>query len=135
MKNNALRKSRPEGSDPPRAYDLSLLGQTPSWTGGDVLLWMKRAFGTNPRTRNLGEARPLSWPAEHLSPSDPNWARKRDVLLLWARCRAEGMSFDAICRGRGWSPASTYRLRDEAAAEIAARINEAIVEAHKAVLK
>lgn len=124
---------RPEGTDLPYAVPFSPLGRTPSWTSGDVLLWMKRAFGTNPATRNLGEARPISWPSDYLLATDPLFSRKRDVLLGWARCRAEGASFDAWVRGRGWSPATCYRLRDEAASEIARRINEAIIEAHKCV--
>ncbi len=106
------------------------LGHTPSWTGGDVLLWMKRAFSTDPRTRSAAEIRPLNWPNEYLTIIDPIWSRKRDVLLLWARCRAERRSFSDLVRGRGWSLATTYRQRDEAAAEIAEGINAAIVRAH-----
>lgn len=115
----------------PYQIPFSPFGRTPSWTAGDVLLWMKRAFGTNPKTRNLGEARPLSWTADYLNPLDPLYPRKRDTILLWARCRAEGRSFSAAVTGRGWSAATAYRHRDEAAAEIAQRINEAIVEAHR----
>lgn len=116
----------PQGPDPPLP---AWLGHTPSWTSGDVLLWMKRAFGTNPGTRSAAEIRPLNWPNDYLSPGDPLWTRKRDILLGWARCRAEKESFNALCLGRGWAPKTAYRLRDEAAAQIAAGINAAIVRA------
>ena len=103
---------RIEGPDPPLD---PFLGHTPSWTSGDVLLWIKRAFSTDPRTRNVGEARPLNWPDLYLSMADPLRFRKRDILLNWARCRAQKESFNALCIGRGWPPASAYRMRDEAA--------------------
>ena len=118
---------QPPPDSPDDAIPFSPAGRTPSWTPGDVLLWMKRAMGTDPRTRNVGEARPISWPSLYLSPADPLFARKRDVLLIWARCRATGDSFSEQIRARGWSPATCYRLRDMAAAEIAHAINEAIV--------
>ena len=64
------------------------LGHTPSWTSSDVLLWMKRAMHTDPRTRGPAEIRPITWPNVYLSVIKLNWTRKRDVLLAWARCRA-----------------------------------------------
>ena len=103
------------------------LGHTPSWTSGDVLLWMKRAFLTNPKTRSAAEIRPLNWLNEYLDIADPDWAKKRDVLLAWARCRAERESFQELIRQMGWKSATVYRLRDEGAAQIAAGINAAIV--------
>jgi hypothetical protein len=108
------------------------LGHTPSWTSGDVLLWLKRAYGTNPQTRSAAEIRPLNWLNEHLSIGHPDWVRRRDILLLWAQCRAEGASFQEAIRGRPnkyGSSATAYRLRDEAAEEIAEGINAAIVRA------
>lgn len=106
------------------------LGHTPSWTSGDVLLWMKRAYATNPRTRSAAEIRPLNWLNEYLNIADPDWTKKRDLLLLWAKCRAEGASFQEAIRGRPLkygSSATAYRLRDEAAEQIAAGINAAII--------
>lgn len=71
--------ANPEGPDPPLP---AWLGHTPSWTSGDVLLWMKRAFGTDPRTRSAAEIRPLNWPNDYLSLADPKlWALKRDILF------------------------------------------------------
>jgi hypothetical protein len=103
------------------------LGHTPSWTSGDVLLWLKRAMHTDPRVRGPAEVRPIMWPNEYLDILDPLWARKRDILLAWARCRAAKESFQEFIRGRGWgSPATVYRLRDDAAEQIAAGINAAI---------
>lgn len=119
------RSMQPRQEGPPLPAGL---GHTPSWTSGDVLLWMKRAFLTNPKTRSAAEIRPITWPNVYLSVTDPEWARKRDVLLAWARCRACKDSFQEFIRGRGWgSPATVYRLRDEAAEEIAQGINAAIV--------
>lgn len=112
------------------------LGHTPSWTSRDVLLWLKRAFNTNPLTRSAAEIRPLNWLNEYLDTTDPNWTRKRDILLLWAKCRAEGASFHEAIRGRPvkyGSPTTAYRYRDEAAEEIAAGINGAIERAHAAL--
>jgi hypothetical protein len=105
------------------------LGHTPSWTSGDVLLWMKRAFSTNSKTRSAAEIRPLNWPNDFLAVTDPDWSHKRNVLLEWARCRAHGASFSELCRGRGWKSTRTYAVRDAAAAEIAAGINAAIARA------
>ncbi|MCJ2104714.1 hypothetical protein MKK70_04845 [Methylobacterium sp. E-041] len=125
--------NRPEGPDPPLPI---WLGHTPSWTSGDVLLWLKRAFGTNPATRSAAEIRPLNWLNDYLLLGDPQWERKRDILLLWAKCRADGASFQESIRGRPvkyGSSTTAYRLRDEAAAEIAAGINAAIAKAHAAV--
>lgn len=124
---------RLEGPNPPIEIPFSPVGRTPSWTSGDVLLWLKRFFSTDPRTRNVGEARPISWCNDYLSPADPLWSRKRDVILSWARCRANKESFSEMCRGRGWPPAAAYRLRDEAAGQIARGINEAIIRAHRDV--
>ena len=115
-----------EGPDPPLPV---WLGHTLSWTGGDVLLWMKQFFSTDPRTRSASEARPIAWPNDYLSPADPDWSKKGDILLSWARCRAERTSFQEVIRRhpRTWgSPATVYRLRDDAAAEIANGINAKI---------
>lgn len=109
------------------------LGHTPSWTSGDVLLWLKRAYGTNPKTRSAAEIRPLNWLNEYLIVADPNWTRKRDILLLWAKCRHEGASFQEAIRlrpGKYGSSTTAYRLRDEAAEEIADGINAAILRSH-----
>ncbi|MCJ2092259.1 hypothetical protein MKK67_07090 [Methylobacterium sp. J-072] len=95
-----------------------------------MLLWLKRAFKTNPKTRSAAEIRPLNWLNEYLDIADPDWTRKRDVLLAWARCRAERESFQELIREMGWKSATTYRLRDEAAAQIASRINATIVGLH-----
>ena len=119
----------PEGPDPPLPV---WLGHTPSWTSGDVLLWMKRAFSTNPKTRSASEARPISWPNDYLPLTDPEWSKKRDILLGWAQCRAAKASFQEVIRRKpnSWgSSATVYRLRDEAAAQIADGINAAIVKA------
>ncbi|MCJ2067784.1 hypothetical protein MKK75_03005 [Methylobacterium sp. J-030] len=106
------------------------LGRSPSWTSGDVLLWLKRACGTNPKTRSAAEVRPINWLNEYLDIVDPDWTKKRDILLAWAQCRADRMSFQDFIRSRPrWgSPATVYRLRDEAAAQIAAGINAAIID-------
>ncbi|SDA12977.1 hypothetical protein SAMN02799622_00871 [Methylobacterium sp. UNC378MF] len=91
---------------------------------------MKRAYATNPRTRSAAEIRPLNWLNEYLNIADPDWTKKRDLLLLWAKCRAEGGSFQEAIRGRPLkygSSATAYRLRDEAAEQIAAGINAAII--------
>lgn len=119
------------GRGQPAAAIDPTMGRTPSWTASDVLLWMKRAWGTNAKTRNPGEARPLSWPTDYLSQQDPLFDRKCTIILAWARCRAQGASFDLLCRERGWPPSTAYRLRDEAAAEIARGINEAIAHARR----
>lgn len=122
-----LRSMLPRQEGPPLPVGL---GHTPSWTSGDVLLWMKRAFDTNPKTRSAAEIRPITWPNVYLSVTDPDWAHKRDVILAWARCRACKESFQEFTRGRGWgSSATLYRIRDEAAEEIAQGINAAIVRA------
>ncbi|MGU3667982.1 hypothetical protein ACLBX9_27665 [Methylobacterium sp. A49B] len=93
-----------------------------------MLLWMKRAMHTDPRVRGPAEIRPVMWPNDYLDILDPLWARKRDILLAWARCRAAKESFQEFIRGRGWGSAATiYRLRDEAAEQIADGINAAIV--------
>ena len=107
-------------------------GHTPSWTSGDVLLWMKRAMGTDPRTRSVAEIRPLNWPNDYLDITAKDFSLKRDILLLWAKCRCDGSSFQEVIRGRPMkygSSAKVYRLRDEAAAQIAANINAAITRA------
>lgn len=125
--------SRPEGPDPPLPV---WLGHTPSWTSGDVLLWLKRFFLTDPRTRSAAEARPIAWTNDYLSPADPDWTIKRDILLGWARCRAEKTSFQEVIRRHPttWgSTATVYRLRDVAAAQIAAGINAAIIKARSDV--
>lgn len=57
--------------------------------------------------------------------------RKCPIILAWARCRAQGASFDTLCKGRGWPPSTAYRLRDEAAEEIARGFNETIAAATK----
>lgn len=80
----------------------------------DALLWMTRAGG---RWRDLPERL-----GDH----------QAVILLLWARCRCEGASFQDIIRGRPrkyGSSAKVYRLRHEAAAQIAAGLNVAIVRA------
>jgi hypothetical protein len=121
---------------PPRQEGPPLhpaLGHTPSWTSGDVLLWLKRACGTDPRTRSAAEIRPINWLNEYLDIADPDWTRKRDILLLWAQCRADGASFQEAIRGRPikyGSSTTAYRLRDEAAVQIARGINAAIERAH-----
>jgi hypothetical protein len=61
--------SRPEGPDPPLP---TWLGHTQSWTGGDVMLWMKRSFFTAPRTRSAAEACPIAWANDYLSTADPD---------------------------------------------------------------
>lgn len=53
-----------------------------------MLLWMKRAMHTDPRTRGPAEIRPITRPNVYLSVIKLNWTCKRDVLLAWARCRA-----------------------------------------------
>lgn len=103
------------------------LGHTPSWTSGDVLLWMKRAMHTDPRVRGPAEIRPVNWPNDYLNIAAPDFTAKRDVLIAWARCRAQRESFQEFCRDMGWKSATAYRLRDEAAAQIAAGINAAIL--------
>ena len=119
--------ARPEGHDPPLPV---WLGHTPSWTSGDVLLWVKRAFATNPRTRRAAEIRPLNWPNDDLSLADPMaWALERNVLLGWARCRAQKESFAELCVGRGWKASTAYLIRDRAAQEIADGIKATIVKA------
>ena len=122
---------RPPGPDPPLPLAL---GHTPSWTSGDVLLWIKRAMGTNPRTRSAAEIRPVNWPNDYLDLTDPDWPVKRDILLTWARCRALKESFQEVIRNRShrWgSSATVYRLRDEAATQIADGINAAISAAKR----
>ena len=111
------------------------LGHTPSWTSGDVLLWLKRAFKTNPKTRSAAEIRPLNWPNDYLDIAAADFTLKRDILLEWARCRADRESFQELIRNRTrWgSSATVYRLRDEAAERIAAGINAAIVRSHASV--
>lgn len=111
------------------------LGHTPSWTSGDVLLWLKRACGTNPKTRSAAEIRPLNWLNEYLDITDPDWTKKRDILHAWAQCRADRESFQEFIRSRPrWgSPATVYRIRDEAATQIAERINAVIEQAHAGV--
>ena len=92
-----------------------------------------RAFGTDPRTRSAAEIRPLNWPNDYLKITGKDFPLKRDILLLWARCRAEGISFQEIINGRPvkyGSSTKAYRVRDEAATEIAAGINATIRRAH-----
>ena len=93
---------------------------------------MKRAFRTDPRTRSAAEIRPLNWPNDYLDIAAEDFSLKRDILLLWAKCRSDGSSFQEVIRGRPTkygSSAKVYRLRDEAAAQIAANINAAIIRA------
>jgi len=121
------RSMQPRQEGPPLPVGL---GHTPSWTSGDVLLWMKRAFQTDPRTRSAAEIRPLNWPNDYLNIAAEDFHLKRDILLLWAKCRCDGSSFQEIIRGRPrkyGSSARVYRLRDEAATQIAAGINAAII--------
>ncbi|TXM65747.1 hypothetical protein [Methylobacterium sp. WL120] len=98
---------------------------------------MKRAFGTDPKTRSAAEIRPLNWPNDYLSLADPKlWALKRDILFAWARSRAVRESFQEMIRRHphSWgSSATVYRLRDEAASEIASGINAAIIKARGSV--
>ena len=76
------------------------LGHTPSWTSDDVLLWLKRTLNTNPRTRSAAEVRPLNWLNEYLDTTDPDWTKKRDILLAWAQCREDRESFQEFIRKR-----------------------------------
>lgn len=51
---------------------------------------------------------------------------KRNILLGWARCRAQKESFAELCAGPGWKASTAYLIRDRAAREIADGINSAI---------
>lgn len=69
--------------------------------------------------------RVLRWPIEHLEAS----SGQARVLALWLRCKAiKGLKFDEAVKRKGWSRATTYRVRDKALSQIAIGLTSKAVE-------
>lgn len=83
----------------------------PAWSPKDVETWMVHAERADPRVRNPGEARPLSWPDRYVADK-----AVRRIVKLWVWCEANGFAFHDICRRRG-IPYTTALRRKNAAVE------------------
>lgn len=87
-------------------------------TRKDVETWMVHAERADPRVRNPGEARPLTWPERHVT--DPE-ARK--ALKLWIWCEANGYAFFSVCTRRGLSYTTALRRKNNAVDRIVMLLN------------
>lgn len=90
----------------------------PSWTGPDVERWMVVAERADPRVRNGGEARPLTWPDRFLEDAD-----ERRALTLWVWCQARGYGFHDVCKRRGIPYTSALRRKNAGVQRIAMLLN------------
>lgn len=90
----------------------------PSWTTKDAETWMVHAEMADPRKRNPGEARPLTWPDRFVE--DPD---QRAALKLWVWCKANGYAFSDVCKRRGLSPSTASRRKQAAVERIVMLLN------------
>lgn len=88
------------------------------WTRKDVETWMVQAERADPRIRNAGETRPLTWPDRHVT--DPE-ARK--ALKLWIWCEARGYAFFDLCTRRGIPYTTALRRKNQAVERIVMLLN------------
>ncbi len=79
---------------------------------------MVQAERADPRRRNPGEARPLTWPDRFLT--DPDQKRS---LKLYVWCAARGYAFSGLCKRRGIPYTSARRERDAALERITRLLN------------
>jgi len=87
-------------------------------TRQDVETWMVAAERADPRVRNSGEARPLSWPDRYVTDLDA-----RRALKLWVWCEANGYAFSSVSVRRGLAYTTALRRKNAAVDRIVKLLN------------
>ena len=88
---------------------------------------MVTAERADPRVRNPGESRPLTWPDRYVIDRED-----REALKLWIWCTARGIAFSSTCNSRGHSYTTWRRRQQRAVLRIAMLLNlEEGLKAHE----